>query len=72
MKGSGEVKSSSLMSNRIALCCIPTSFLWFVLVNFGGETAGQNEQCATHCVEVGDREHHRIRNLEHYLVNELK
>ena len=50
VKGSGEVKSSSLMSNRGALCCFPfwidkksymysyicTSFLWFVLVNFGG------------------------------------
>ena len=67
VKGSGEVKSSSLMSNREALCCfpfwidacIPTSFLWFVLVNFSGETAVQNERCFTHLVEVGDRELHR-------------
>ena len=35
------------------------SFLWFVLVNFGGETAVQNERCSTHRVEVRDREHHR-------------
>ena len=52
---SGEVKSSSLMSNRGALCCFPfwidkksymysyISFLWFVLVNFCRETAVQNE-----------------------------
>ena len=30
-----------------------------MLVNFGGETAVQNERCSTHRVEVGDREHHR-------------
>ena len=30
-----------------------------MLVNFGGETAVQNERCSTHRVKVGDREHHR-------------
>ena len=61
------------------------SYIFFVvyhtlLVNFGGETAVQNERCCTHHVEVGDREHHRngkkdnfyvlsIKNLERYLVN---
>ena len=40
-----------------------------MLFNFGGETAVQNEQCSTHRVEVGDREHHRNGKKDNFLVN---